>query len=69
LENYIYREKKDKIQFDISILSGFNILKPLPSYTVIQRFIKKPSNDSLKEIFKNQVSLLNGLSTISSEFA
>ncbi|WP_228201987.1 transposase [Clostridium prolinivorans] len=42
----------------IAQLYGFNILKPLPSYWVFQRFIKNLSNSYFKEIMKNQVNLL-----------
>lgn len=52
----------------IAHLCGFDILKPLPSYTVFQRFIKNLSNDTLKEIFKNQVLELKKLGVISPEF-
>lgn len=52
----------------IAYLCGFNILKPLPSYTVLQRFIKNLPNDILKEIFKNQVNTLKDLGAISCKF-
>lgn len=52
----------------IAPLCGFDILKPLPSYTVLQRFIKNLPNDIIKEIFKNQVTTLKNLNAISSEF-
>jgi len=52
----------------IAHICGFNILKPLPSYTVLQRFIKDLPTDTLKGIFKNQVSELKALGAISSEF-
>lgn len=52
----------------IAHICGFDILKPLPSYTVLQRFIKNLPNDILKEIFKKQVSELKGLGAVSSEF-
>lgn len=52
----------------IAHLCGFDILKPLPSYTVLQRFIKNLPNDILREIFKNQVNTLKELGAISSEF-
>ena len=52
----------------IAYLCGFDIMKPLPSYTVLQRFIKNLPKDILKQIFKNQVNTLKELGAISSEF-
>ena len=52
----------------ITHLCGFDILKSLPSYTVLQRFIKNLPNAILKEIFKNQVTILNNLGSISSKY-
>lgn len=52
----------------ISQLCGFNILKPLPSYWVFQRFIKNLSNSYLKEIMKNQVNVLKELGFIDNNF-
>ena len=39
----------------IAYLCGFDITKPLPSYSVFQRFIKNFDNNILKQIMKNQV--------------
>lgn len=63
-------ELKDFLDNNLKIahLCGFDIMKPLPSYTVLQRFIKELPNEILKEIFKNQVSSLKDLGAISSEF-
>ncbi|WP_242971884.1 hypothetical protein [Haloimpatiens massiliensis] len=52
----------------IAQLCSFNILKPLPSYYVFQRFIKNLSNSYIKEIMKNQVTLLKELGFIDNNF-
>ncbi len=63
-------ELKDFLNNNLKIayLCGFNILKPLPSYTVLQRFIKNLPHNILKEIFKTQVNTLNNLGAISPAF-
>ena len=42
----------------IAQLCGFDITKPLPSYSVYQRFIHDIDNNLLKEIMKSQVNEL-----------
>lgn len=61
---------KDFLENNLIIpqLCGFNILKPLPSYWVFQRFIKNLSNSYLKEIMKNQVNVLKELDFIDNNF-
>lgn len=63
-------ELKDFLNNNLKIayLCGFNILKPLPSYTVLQRFINNLPHNILKEIFKTQVNTLNNLGAISPAF-
>jgi len=48
----------------IAQLYGFDITKPLPSYSVYQRFIHDIDNNLLKEIMKLQVNELIKLDTI-----
>lgn len=52
----------------IAYLCGFEPFKPLPSYSVFQRFIKNLDNNSLKEIMKYQVLNLVELGFIDSSF-
>ncbi len=52
----------------IAYLYGFESFKPLPSYSVFQRFIKKLNNESLKEIMKSQVLELTELRFIDNSF-
>lgn len=52
----------------ITNLCSFDILRPLPSYTLFQRFIKNLSKYTMKEIFKNEVLELKKLGIISSGF-
>ncbi|WP_192811155.1 transposase, partial [Caloramator australicus] len=63
-------ELKDFLENNLIIakLCGFDILKPLPSYSVFQRFIKNLSNSYLKEIMKNQVNILKELGFIDNKF-
>ena len=48
----------------IAQLCGFDITKPLPSYSVYQRFIHDINNNLLKEIMKSQVNELIKLDAI-----
>ena len=48
----------------IAQLCGFDITKPLPSYSVYQRFIHDIDNNLLKEIMKSQVNELIKLDAI-----
>lgn len=52
----------------IAYLCGFEPFKPLPSYSVFQRFIKNLNNESLKEIMKSQVLELTELGFIDNSF-
>ncbi|MBP1866259.1 hypothetical protein BD780_003222 [Clostridium tetanomorphum] len=63
-------ELKDFLENNLIIaqLCGLEILKPLPSYWVFQRFIKNLSNSYLKEIMKNQVNVLKELGFIDNNF-
>ena len=45
-------------------MCGFDITKPLPLYTVFQRFIKNLDNNTLKDIIKNGVNSLKKLEII-----
>jgi len=52
----------------IAYLCGFEPFKPLPSYSVFQRFIKNLDNDLLKSIMNNQVLRLMEEGFIDSSF-
>ncbi|WP_027639085.1 transposase [Clostridium cadaveris] len=52
------------LNLKISHMCGFDITKPIPSYTVLQRFIKNFDNNTLKKIMKNQVNSLKKLEII-----
>lgn len=61
LRDYLFLNLK------IAYLCGFDITKPLPSYSVFQRFIKNFNNKILKQIMKNQVIQCSNLEILSSE--
>lgn len=44
------------LNLKIAYLCGFDITRPLPSYSVFQRFLKNFDNNILKQIMQNQVS-------------
>lgn len=52
----------------IAYLCGFDPFKPLPSYSVFQRFIKNLDNKFLKEVMESQVLMLNELGFIDNSF-
>ena len=52
----------------IAYLCGFEPFKPLPSYSVFQRFIKNLDNELLKEVMESQVLRLNELEFIDNSF-
>jgi transposase len=52
----------------IAYLCGSNPFKPLPSYSVFQRFIKNINNELLKTLMKSQVLKLKELGFIDSSF-
>lgn len=47
---------------------GFDIMKPLPSYWTLDRFIRNLDNSKLKNIMKNQVLELSKLGIIDTSF-
>lgn len=47
---------------------GFNIMKPLPSYRTVDRFILELNNDLLKKLMKSQVLKLSKMGIIDTSF-
>ena len=47
---------------------GFNIMKPLPSYWTLERFIKKHKNELLKLVMQTQVKKLFDLGVLDTSF-
>ena len=47
---------------------GFNIMRPLPSYWMYDRFLKKMDNVALKEIMAAQVKKLYEMETVDASF-
>lgn len=47
---------------------GFNIMKPLPSYWTLDRFIRNLDNSKLKNVMKNQVLKLSELGIVDTSF-
>ena len=47
---------------------GFNIMKPLPSYRNVDRFILELNNDLLKKLMKSQVLKLSKMGIIDTSF-
>ena len=47
---------------------GFNIMKPLPSYWTLERFIKKHKNELLQLVMQTQVKKLFDLGVLDTSF-
>ena len=52
----------------IAELCGFNLSKPLPSYSVYQRYIKNLDNNLIKEVMNNHISKLMKLGIINTNY-